>query len=98
MREFEGMENPITIVEVHFLDDKQIKRDFYGNEIYIGLVGFLRSEKKFDGFDALIAQINDDADQAKSRCRMLENGSNTFKSIQEYLSGRDKEKFIYKPL
>jgi len=39
--------------------------DLYGAEISVALIDFLRPEEKFDGLDALIAQMDDDS--AKSR-------------------------------
>ena len=39
--------------------------DLYGAEISVALIDFMRSEEKFDGLDALIAQMDDDS--AKSR-------------------------------
>uniref|UniRef100_UPI002FDD703C riboflavin kinase n=1 Tax=Tabrizicola sp. TaxID=2005166 RepID=UPI002FDD703C len=41
------------------------KGDLYGHHISVALVDFLRPEMKFDGLDALIAQM--DADCAKAR-------------------------------
>jgi riboflavin kinase len=93
---FEGMENPITIVEVHFLDNNHsIDGDFYGDDIRIALVGFLRPEKKFDKFDALIEQINNDVKCANTVCKELEEDSSRFEIIQEYLQDNEKEAFEY---
>lgn len=39
--------------------------DLYGAEISVGLVEFLRPEVKFDGLEALIAQMNADCDEAR---------------------------------
>jgi riboflavin kinase/FMN adenylyltransferase len=41
------------------------KGDLYGTEISVALVEYLRGEEKFDGLDALIAQM--DADCARAR-------------------------------
>ena len=48
--------------EVHLFD---FKGDLYGTEISVALVEFLRDEARFDGIDALIAQM--DADSARAR-------------------------------
>ena len=40
--------------------------DFYGNVMRLSLIGFLRSEKKFDSFPDLIAAINNDVECAKN--------------------------------
>lgn len=70
---FEGRENGEKIIEAHLIrkgdedDDGEPKQlgDFYGSALRLMLVGFLRPERKFDGFPALIAQINADiADSA----------------------------------
>lgn len=39
--------------------------DLYGTQLSIGLVEFLRPELKFDGLDALIAQMNSDCETAR---------------------------------
>ncbi|AUH34530.1 bifunctional riboflavin kinase/FAD synthetase [Paracoccus tegillarcae] len=49
-------------LEVHLFD---FEGDLYGQHISVALVDFLRDEAKFDGLDALIAQIEADADQAR---------------------------------
>ncbi|MEL6960912.1 MAG: riboflavin kinase, partial [Pseudomonadota bacterium] len=41
------------------------KGDLYGAEISVGLVSFLRGEEKFDGLEALIAQMDRDCAQAR---------------------------------
>ena len=41
------------------------KGDLYGSQISIALVEFLRPELKFDGLDALIAQMDTDCAQAR---------------------------------
>lgn len=40
--------------------------DLYGATLSVGLVEFLRPEKKFDGLDALIAQMSEDCDRARA--------------------------------
>jgi riboflavin kinase/FMN adenylyltransferase len=56
-------------VEVHLLDfhpENEEDRDLYGARLRLHLVSFLRTERKFDGLDALKAQIAADADEARS--------------------------------
>lgn len=50
-----------AIVEVHVLD---FNDDLYGKEVAVDWVKRIRDEKKFDSFDALIAQIAKDKDTA----------------------------------
>ena len=61
---FVGNENAINIVEAHLLDRNS--NDFYGNNLRLALVSFLRPEQKFQSFDALINQINNDVNMAKT--------------------------------
>lgn len=49
--------------EVHLFD---FAGDIYGQELKVELVSFIRPERKFDSIDALIAQIGEDANTAKS--------------------------------
>lgn len=56
---FLPQENPVTIVEAHLLD-RTLDSDFYGTMLRLCLVTYIRPEKKFDSFDALITQINAD--------------------------------------
>ncbi len=55
-------------VEVHLLD---WQGDLYGQQLRVELVKFLRPEQKFDGLDALKAQILVDADQARQCLQSL---------------------------
>ncbi len=50
-------------LEVHLLD---WAGDLYGVELAVAFVAFLRAERKFDGLDALQAQIARDADAARA--------------------------------
>lgn len=50
-------------LEVHLFD---FSGDLYGRHLSVALVDFLRDEEKFDGLDALIAQIEADAHQART--------------------------------
>lgn len=54
-----AQENSVTIVEAHLLG-RTIGTDFYGSILRLCLVTYIRPEKKFDSFDALISQINAD--------------------------------------
>ncbi len=49
-------------IEVHLFD---FDRDIYGRAVRVGFVARLRGEVKFDGLDALKAQIARDADEAR---------------------------------
>jgi riboflavin kinase/FMN adenylyltransferase len=51
-------------LEVHLFDRKP---DLYGAHLRVQLLHFLRGEKKFDGLDALRAQIARDCDEARAR-------------------------------
>ena len=51
-------------METHALRD--YGRDFYGEDMEVVVVGYLRPEMKFDGLDALKAQIGADCETAKS--------------------------------
>ena len=54
-----GEEN---VIETHVLD---FEKDLYGANVRLGFVQRLRDEKKFDGIDALKAQIHADRARAK---------------------------------
>jgi len=43
--------------------------DLYGKEILVEFIAFLRGEEKFDSIDALVAQMNRDADNARAAIR-----------------------------
>jgi riboflavin kinase / FMN adenylyltransferase len=51
------------LLEVHLLD---FDGDLYGMTLRVEFVGFLRAEASFPSLDALIAQIRQDADKARS--------------------------------
>lgn len=53
----------VKTLEVHFLD---FKDDIYGENLHVELGQCLRPEKKFDGIDALKAQIAKDCESARS--------------------------------
>jgi riboflavin kinase/FMN adenylyltransferase len=49
-------------LEVHLFD---FSRDLYGKHLRVALLGFIRPEMKFDGLDALKAEIARDCAQAR---------------------------------
>jgi riboflavin kinase/FMN adenylyltransferase len=53
---------PKELLEPHFFD---FSGDLYGQEIEVAFHHFLRPEAKFDGLDALVAQIGRDCDEAR---------------------------------
>ena len=55
-------EGPESRLEVNIFD---FDRDIYGKEITVGLVSYIREERKFAGLDALKAQIAADAAEAR---------------------------------
>jgi riboflavin kinase/FMN adenylyltransferase len=52
-----------VVLEAHLFD---FQGDLYDRQIVVELIHFLRAERKFDGIDALKAQIRDDADAARA--------------------------------
>jgi riboflavin kinase/FMN adenylyltransferase len=52
-----------SLLEAHLLD---FAGDLYGEAARVEFTHFLRSERKFDGIDALIAQLKQDVDHAHS--------------------------------
>ena len=53
---------PKELLEPHFFD---FSGDLYGQEIEVAFHHFLRGEAKFDGLDALVAQMGRDCDEAR---------------------------------
>jgi hypothetical protein len=51
-------------LEVHLFD---FADDLYGRHLRVALIDFIRAERKFDGLDALKAQIAADSTQARMR-------------------------------
>jgi riboflavin kinase / FMN adenylyltransferase len=51
-----------SLLEAHLLD---FSEDLYGEQAEIRFVEFLRSERKFDGIDALVAQLKHDVESAR---------------------------------
>ena len=52
-----------SLLEAHLLD---FEGDLYGEPAKVEFVAFLRSERKFDGIDALIAQLKLDCEHARA--------------------------------
>ncbi|UPY34967.1 bifunctional riboflavin kinase/FAD synthetase [Sediminicoccus sp. KRV36] len=55
--------DPISRLEAHLFD---FAEDLYGQEVSVALVAFIREERKFTDFPALVAQIRMDAAQART--------------------------------
>lgn len=51
------------VLEVHLFD---FDRDIYGEYIHVDFIQFLRDEEKYDSVDELVAQIDQDAENARS--------------------------------
>ncbi len=51
-----------SLLEAHLID---FDGELYGEAAHIQFCGFLRSERKFDGIDALVAQLKHDVDHAR---------------------------------
>jgi riboflavin kinase/FMN adenylyltransferase len=51
-----------SLLEAHLID---FEGDLYGEAACIRFVGFLRSERKFDGIDSLVAQLKQDVQHAR---------------------------------
>ena len=55
-------EPPMELLEANLFD---FSGDLYGRTIDVGLLHYIRPERKFDSMDALAAQMRQDADEAK---------------------------------
>jgi riboflavin kinase / FMN adenylyltransferase len=53
----------LSLLEAHLID---FEGDLYGEQARVEFLHFLRSERKFDGIQALIAQLKHDVDHARS--------------------------------
>jgi riboflavin kinase / FMN adenylyltransferase len=51
-----------SLLEAHLID---FTGDLYGEAAHVRFVGFLRSERKFAGIDALAAQLKHDVESAR---------------------------------
>ncbi|MFN8035741.1 MAG: bifunctional riboflavin kinase/FAD synthetase [Acidimicrobiia bacterium] len=60
------VEQPCSLLEAHVLD---FDGDLYGREVEVRFVERLRAEQKFDGVDALVAQIARDVDRTRALLR-----------------------------
>jgi riboflavin kinase/FMN adenylyltransferase len=56
-------DNGAPLLETFLFD---FSGDLYGQEMTVEFAGFIRDEAKFDGLDALIAQMNRDSEQARA--------------------------------
>lgn len=56
--------NRVRSAEVHILH--KFKEDFYGSEMRILIMGFIRQEKDYEGLEALVEDINFDCEVAKN--------------------------------
>lgn len=59
-------DNGAPLLETHLFD---FKGDLYGQTLDVELIGWIRGEERFEGIEALIAQMDQDSKEAK---RMLE--------------------------
>lgn len=55
--------NTVRSAEVHVLD--KFAADFYGVNMRLLIVGYIRDEKNYEGLDALIEDINTDCEVAR---------------------------------
>ncbi len=53
----------VSLLEAHLLD---FQGDLYGEHAKVRFARFLRSERKFDGIDALVAQLRQDVEHARA--------------------------------
>lgn len=60
----------LELLEVHLLD---FDGDIYGHQLRVALIDYLRPEQKFDGLEALTAQITADRDKAREFLEALDN-------------------------
>jgi riboflavin kinase/FMN adenylyltransferase len=59
-------DNGAPLLETYLFD---FAGDLYGQEMTVEFAGFIREEAKFDGIDALVAQMNRDSEQAREILR-----------------------------
>jgi len=57
------VDQPFSLLEAHVLD---FDGDLYGRDVEVRFVARLRGEQKFDGVDALVAQITRDVEQTRA--------------------------------
>ncbi|KAM7207432.1 riboflavin kinase [Naviculisporaceae sp. PSN 640] len=56
--------NKVRSAEVHILH--RFQEDFYGSEMRIEIMGFIRQEKDYEGLEALVEDINFDCEVARN--------------------------------
>lgn len=61
-----------SLLEAHLID---VSIDLYGEDAKVEFTHFLRSERKFNGPDALIAQVKLDVDHARELIKSLPPGT-----------------------
>ena len=71
-------------IEVHVMDC--LEDDFYGEEMRVVLLGFIRPEKKFDGIQELISQIKRDCGMAS---KQLDESVHKAFSVDAFVNGRN---------
>ena len=59
---------PVELLETHLFD---VAPDLYGQELEVALISFLRAEARFDGLEALVAQMDADSREARRRLAAL---------------------------
>jgi len=74
-------DNGSAVFEVHLFD---FTGDLYGAELRVHLVSYLRGEKKFDGAEALIAQMDLDAAEARAALAALRPLSEIDMKLMEF--------------
>lgn len=57
-------DNGAALLEIFLFD---FKGDLYGETLDVAFIAFIREELKFDGVEALVAQMDDDSAQARKR-------------------------------
>src|SRR6202790_5207589 len=57
-------DNGAALLEIFLFD---FNGDLYGNTLDVAFIAFIRDELKFDGVDALVAQMDDDSARARER-------------------------------
>ncbi|CAN9513172.1 unnamed protein product [Ophioblennius macclurei] len=76
-------------METHIIHT--FKEDFYGEMLSVVMVGYIRPEKNFSSLEALIAAINGDIEEAKTKLELPEHiklkDDNFFKSAASSSSG-----------
>eukprot|EP01100_Stratorugosa_tubuloviscum_P012877 TRINITY_DN624_c1_g1_i1.p1 TRINITY_DN624_c1_g1~~TRINITY_DN624_c1_g1_i1.p1 ORF type:complete len:188 (-),score=71.06 TRINITY_DN624_c1_g1_i1:290-772(-) len=63
--------NSKKTMEVHIMDN--FEEDFYGTELRVIVIGYIRPESDFHSLDALITAIRDDINFANNQLESIEN-------------------------